>query len=631
MGDQPGGYRRTVAPLSRTLISRYTGNNLWLRNHVASQNSGAVAPRRQAGPQSEVSPAEIRQCVERIAASRPFSSSERMSRFLRFAVEHAIEHPGDRLKEYTAGIEIFDRDPSFDPRVDPLVRVEARRLRSKLETYYELEGRRDEVLVEFPRGTYTPVFHRRNSSGTTHPKEQGQPAIAVLPFSNLSPDARNEYFSDGLTEELIHALTKVRGLHVVAWHSAAQLKGREQDLDDVRQRLKAQFLLRGSVRRNSGRVRITAQLIDTENGHYLWSEAYDRPLGDLFAIEEEIARQIVRSLELQLAPPPSASPIARVPSDLKCYNLCLKGRFYWNKRTPDGLKRAGRCFEEAIGIDPACAMAYAGIADVYTLLADYGLLHPKKGIPQARIAAMKAMDFDPSCAEAYSSLATIRALYDWHWKEAEDLYRRAIELNPGYATAHHWFSLDCLAVLGRMDEAWAEIEIAHNMDPLSSVIQEGKGFLAMLCRKYDLALAHYHDTLDLDPSYYRVHTAMGRAYIQMGAYDQAIAMLQKGHSLVGDVPHVLSALGQANALAGHTSEARTILAALSRMAKKRYVPSTSFALMHLCLGEKSPALKYFEKACAQRELAVCGLNVHPAYDPLRSEPRFQALAARILP
>jgi serine/threonine-protein kinase len=553
-----------------------------------------------------------------------------MSRFLRFAVEHALEHPGDRLKEYEAGVEIFDRDPSFDPRVDPLVRVEARRLRSKLEAYYRSDGRQDAVFIEFPRGTYTPVFRRRGQEGSeTETPESAEATIAVLPFSNLSPDPRNEYFSDGLTEELIHALTKVPDLRVVAWTSAAQLKGREQDLEGVRDRLRVKYLLRGSVRKDGRRVRINAQLIDTLNGHYLWSEAYDRPLGDLFAIEEEIARQIVQSLKLRIAPHASTSSIARAPGNLKCYNLSLKGRFYWNKRTPDGLKRATRCFEEAIAVDPTSAMPYAGLADVYALKADYGLMHPSKSIPKARMAAMKALDLDPLSAEAYTSLATIRALYDWHWKEAEALYRRALELNPGYATGHHWFALDFLALIGRMEEAQAEIDLAHQMDPLSSVLLEGKGFVAMLQRRYDVALVHYQETLELDSAYYRVHTAMGRVYIQLGVYDQAIAMLNKGRALGGDVPSLLSALGQAHALAGDEKEARKFLALLTAMAKQRYVPSPSFALIHLCLGETNVALRWLEKACKQHELPVCSMKVHPAYDPLRSQPRFQSMLAKI--
>lgn len=600
---------------------------------MASHFAGVAASHRQIDPPTEATVTQIRECVEKIAASRLFSGSERMTRFLRFAVEYALEHPGDRLKEYTAGVEVFDREASFDPRVDPLVRVEARRLRSKLAAYYESDGREDPVRIEFPRGTYTPIFHDRSSLPPTQlPSVSEEPAtIAVLPFSNLSPDRRNEYFSDGLTEELIHALTKVRGLLVMAWNSAAQLKGREQDLEAVRDRLNVKFLLRGSVRRHGGRVRITAQLIEMSSGHYLWSEAFDRPLGDLFAIEEEIARQIVRSLEVQLAPCASGVPMARTPSDLKCYNLCLKGRFYWNKRTPEGLKRALRCFEEAIAIDDGCTMAYAGTADVYSLLADYGLLHPSKSIRKARVAAMKALDVDARCAEAYSSLATIRALYDWHWAEAEVLYRRAIDINPGYATAHHWFALDCLALLGRMEEAREQIEIAHNMDPLSSIILEGKGLLALLCRDYDLALAYYRDTLELDASFYRAYSAMGRAYIQKGDYDTAVTMLEKGRSLAGGLTSILSALAQAHALAGRIAEARKILADLREMAKKRYVPSTAFALIHLCLGENSLALKWLEKACRQHELSICVVKTHPAYDALRGDPCFDALVARILP
>ena len=570
---------------------------------------------------------ELRRLTDKIANSRAFMNSERMIRFLRYAVEHAASHAGDRLKEYIVGVEIFDRDPAYDPRVDPIVRVEARRLRAKLRAYYESEGRDDDLVIEFPKGTYTPSFRWRGDM--TEAAGRRQPAIAVLPLTNLSRDARHEYFSDGLTEEIIHALTKVEGLRVMAWRSAAQLKGREQDIGGIRDQLRVGFVLRGSVRRTRERLRITVQLIDTATSEYLWSEVYDRPAGDVFLIEEEISRNIVRRLMPHLVRPDGGRTLTRGPSDLRCHNLCLRGRFHWNKRTVEGLKKSIRSFEEAIEIDAACVRAYTGLADAYIILGEYGWLTPAESTSRARNAVLKAMELDPWSAEAYTALALIRAVYEWQWKEAEALFLRAIELNPGYATAHHWYGMDYLAHLGRMDEAHTEIELAHESDPLSAIILESGALLPLLRRDYDAALQKYSETLDLDPTFYRAYGGLGRVYMLMGEYDRAIALLQKARSTIGNMPNVLGVLGQTYGVAGRADEAQSVLAELQDMAKRRHVPATSFALVHIGLGDHDAALTWLERGCEGREPSMAGLKVHPAYDALRPDPRFGCILKSI--
>jgi TolB-like protein/Tfp pilus assembly protein PilF len=608
----------------------------WANRVVSKGNSEPTIGVARA-PTPDPSPEGVRTQLERILASSGFARSSRLTRFLRFSVEQVLCGNGEHLKEQTIGIEVFDRKPDYDPRIDPIVRVEARRLRVKLKAYYTSRGRRDEVWIALPKGSYAALFRSRRGAEESHspkpvPRPEKSPAgtaeksIAVLPFANLTPEAGDDYFSDGLTEELIHLLTRIPHFRVMAWETTSKLRGREQDFAGVREELEVGSILRGSVRRTEGRVRVRAQLIDAETGAYLWSEAYDRQMQDVFAIQEEIARAIVDTLQLTLQ---ALQFRGGQPPGLKCYNLCLQGRFHANKRTGDGLCKSIACFEQAIAVEETCAVAYAGLADAFSLLADHGFLDPAEATRRARSAAVKALEIDPQCAEAHVSLAFVRSVFEWAWEDAERLYRRAIVLNPGYSRAHHWYGLDHLAMLGRLDEALAEVRLAHSLDPLSQIIREGCGYVHMLRGEYPAALETYRQLVDLDPAFYKGYSSMGRLLSLMGRYDEAVAALEKARSLGGDAPPILSALGQTLARAGRTPEALQLLEELRRMSKTGWVPSACFAILHLGLGDHDTALKYFEAAADARELAVTALKVHPMYAPLRGEPRFQALLSRI--
>jgi TolB-like protein/Tfp pilus assembly protein PilF len=595
--------------------------------------------KRNSGSELQVSakptPDQVRAQVDKILSSRMFARSERLCRFLRFCAELTLDEKSDQLKEQLVGVEVFDRKGDYDPRTDPIVRVEARRLRSKLKEYYTSSGRPDCVLIELPKGAYVPSFRIRNASqpAIQHARPQPVPSqaleersIAVLPFTNLTPEAGTDYFSDGLTEELIHLLTRIPRLRVVAWSSMSQMRGREQDLAGIRQELKVATVLRGSVRKTPGRVRVTAQLIDTESGNYLWSEAYDRQLENVLAIQEEMARAIVDTLQLTLTW--RASGFAQQTSNPECYNLCLQGRFHANKRTRDGLRQSVACFEQAIAADDRSAIAYAGVADAYSLLTEHGFLDPTEGTPKGRAAAEKALTLDPGSAEAHVSLAFIRSQFDWDWAGAEALYRRAVALNPGYSRARHWFASDFLALLGRFDEALPQIRMARHLDPLSPILLEGCGYVKMLQRDYQGALEEYDQVFQLDPMFYRVYSAKARVFSLMGRYEEAIALFERARALGGDVPSVLAALGDTLARAGFVWEARSLLDELQAAAKTRWVPASAFAIVNVGLGDQQAALSYLEAACDRREM-VGGLKIHPTYDPLRSEPRFQRLLERI--
>jgi serine/threonine-protein kinase len=293
------------------------------------------------------------------------------------------------------------------------------------------------------------------------------------------------------------------------------------------------------------------------------------------------------------------------------------------------LHRSIQYFTEAIAADQRFAMAYSGLADSYTLLADYGFVYPSEAMPEAEKAAKMALDLDPQLGEAEASLGLICSIYEWNWDQAESHFLRSIELNPGYATVHFWYAIDHLAMSGRFAEAQVQIRIAQELDPLSPLIREAFGFLELLNRQYDAAIAHYREELELDPYFYKGHTSLGRAYIQKGMYREAIGHLEKGRLLAGDIPNILGALGQAWGLSGSADKARRFLAELQQLSKGRYVPCTGMALIHLGLGEKEKALDLLESGCEQRQPVLASLKVHPAYDTLREEPRFKAILKRI--
>jgi TolB-like protein len=568
---------------------------------------------------------DVREHLEKILAHRLFFRSARMVRFLRFAVEHTLCGRADDLKEYVIGVEVFDRPGDYDPRVDPIVRVEARRLRAKLKAYYECDGAADPVIIEFVSGSYAPRINHRRVPAEPAPAPAAEASVitvVVLPFADLSLKPGNEYFSDGLTEELIHVLTKVAGLRVVAWTTAERMRERQQDLAAIREQLNAGFVLTGSARIAGPSLRVRAQLIDTTSGVYLWSETFDRRIHDVFAIQEEIARAIVRTLRLQLAP---SGPLSRSPIAINSYDHYLKGRYYWHRRTPEDLERSVEYFRAALDLDPQSSLAQTGLADAYTLLVEYGLAHPVDGMTKAREAATRAIALDPESAEAHTSLALIRGLHDWQWEESEALFRRAIQLNPGYATAHHWLAVDCHAILGRLEVAAAELEIARQLDPLSSIVREGEAYLRMMARDYDGAVASYRELIAADPDFYKGFTGLGRALALQGNYLDALRMLDHGRSMAGDIPNILAAMGQVYGLGGETDRARDMLAKLDDLARTAYVPSTAFAVVHLGLGEYERALDWLEKGLALRDPPLTSLYAHPVYDPLRGYPRFDAL------
>ncbi len=463
------------------------------------------------------------------------------------------------------------------------------------------------------------------------PAPEKEKSIAVLPFVNMSPDKEDEYFSDGMTEELINALSKIEGLHVAARTSSFVFKGKTEDISKIGQQLHVNTVLEGSVRKAGTKLRITAQLINVADGFHLWSETYEREIRDVFTIQDEISRTIVGALKVKFAGKQAAEFVKHSTENLEAYNLYLKGRYYWNRRTEDGFKKAIDYFNQAIEKDPAYALAHAGLADCYNLLSVYGLMPPKESVPKAKAAAQKALEIDNRLAEAHEALAHGIMLYDWNWSEVEREYKRAIELNPGYATAHQRYAI-FLAALGNLNEAMLEIKRAQELDPLSLIITTDVGLMYFHNRQYDQAIEQCRKTLEIDSTFSVAHFTLGLVYGQMNRLNDAVTEFKKSITFSGGNPFMLAALGHAYAMSGKTREAQKILADLEKLSTQRYVPPYSRAAIYAGLGEKDQALQWLERGYEEKSvwtIHIAGWRFDPILNSLRSDPRFSALLKKI--
>lgn len=462
------------------------------------------------------------------------------------------------------------------------------------------------------------------------PKEKCPPSVAVLPFVNVSPEKENEYFSDGMTEEIIDALTKVEGLRVVSRTSVFAFKGKDQDIRKIGEQLNVSHVVEGSVRKAGNRVRITAQLINIADGYHLWSERFDREMEDVFTIQEEIAHMIVNALKIKLVRKAETPLVERSTENIKAYNLFLKGRYCWNKRTEAALKQCVNYFEQAIEIDPDYMLAYCGLADAYALLgiAEYGALPPMEVMPKAKAAAVKALEIDNTLAEAQTTVAHVKAFFDWDFTGADKEFNRAIELNPNYPFSHHWYAL-YLSAMERHDEAIAEEKRAQELEPLSLIINKNVGTIFYYARKYEQAIEQYKKALELDPDFARTHFFLGLAYISNSMFEEAIAEIKKAITFSGENTVMLALLASAIAMSGKKDEATKILKDLKKRLKRGYVPSFNLAILYMGLDEKASAFEWLEKAYQERSSWLVSLKVEPILDGLRSDPRFTALLKKV--
>jgi TolB-like protein/DNA-binding winged helix-turn-helix (wHTH) protein/Tfp pilus assembly protein PilF len=457
--------------------------------------------------------------------------------------------------------------------------------------------------------------------------------MAVLPFENLTGDAGQEYFSDGMTEEMIAQLGRLDPDHlgVIARTSVMVYKQSPKPLDEIGRELGVQYVLEGSVRRDATKVRITAQLIQMKDQTHLWARQYDRELKSLLTLEGEIAQEIADEIQLTLGDNRKRIEQARKPSlspeQYGAYDLYLEGLYFWNKRTTPGFQQAIQYFQQAIAKDPNYAPAYAGLADSYSLLGGYSLGPQQELMPKARAAAVRALELDDSLAEAHTALALIVQDYDWDWQTAEKEYRRAIQLNPNYATGHHWYA-EHLAFLGRFDEALRESERARQLDPLSLIIRTDNAVILYFSRQYDRAIEQYRAVMKMDPDPPRAAMAV-HPYVEKGMFAEALAEIEKRSNADGENPWILSDKVYVYSRSGRPAEARRALAKLQEAYQHSSLDPAAMIWAYAGMGDRDQTIAWLEKGYAQHSNALNTLKVEPVFDFLRSDSRFQNLMQRI--
>ena len=580
-----------------------------------------------------VSPEVVRAHLSEILASAVFSKADRISRFLRYAVEESLRGRESRISEYSIGVEVYERPATFDARLDSIVRVEAGRLRSKLREYYETEGSNSSIRIEFPKGGYAPVFKEVGIASSKEPRVSapgvGLRALAVLPFADLSPQRDQEYLGDGIAEELMFALSRLREIRVASQTSIFAFKGKPLDVRELGKMLGVDAVVEGSVRKSDVRLRISAQMIDVSTGFRKWSNVYDRELNDVFAVQQDIARAVVEALAERLLPSATGELGRSSTSNIAAHTAYLKGRFFWNRQTEDSLRLAIGEFERAITEDPGFARAHVGIADCYRLLEFWGALTPEAAIPKAKQAVAKALALDSSLPEARAAHAVLEAVYEWNWASAEQEFRRVFEALPNYPVAHQAYGVMCLVPQRRFDEAIEQLKIALQLDPLALWGNAQLGFIYFLNRQYEQAVAQLLKTLELDDCFYLAHTFLGAVYSQLGKLKEALAALEEAQKQGGEGTRVLGWLALVNAQLGRKKKVLTIVQELEELSQSRYVCPLDLARAYLGMSDSGQTLTYLERAAERRCGRLISAVVDPTYDLVSSDPRFARLRARM--
>lgn len=612
----------------------------------------AIDPASGKAPGNE----QVRPQLDRILASEPFVRAERISRFLRYTVEQSLAGRRDGIKESVIGVAVYDRGTDYDPKSDPIVRNEARRLRGKLAEYYEGLGRADSVLIEYPKGGYAPVFRLRLAEPVRRTVGWGKYAavlsvalalaiaarqwtkghnsvrpitvkatrIVVLPFVNLSSGQETEYFSDGLTEELRHVLTRSGGFEVLSQTSSFALKGKQRTIREIGALLNVGSVLEGSVRRSGDQVRITAHLIDVADDHHLWSQEYDRDMKDVFAIQDEISTAIAKALQVSLAAGKRRDLDLHPTRDLEAFNLYLQGRHASSRlRIPDE-RKAAAYFEEAVQRDPHYVQAWAALAEAYCMLGFRSATPPEESFPKCKAAAMKALELDDANAEAHLAWASFKRAFEHDWSGAEREAKRALELNPYYAGAYLHYA-EILSETGRAQEAFAPLRRAQELDPLYVAYTVRTAWNHYLLRQPDRALEQCRKAMEIDPNFRDANWMFARAYSEKRMFREAIAAAERDLASNPSTPQVAALLAYYHADGGHMERAREIL---DRVLAQKNPPPFAVARVYTILGERDQAFAWLEKAYQQHAYMNI-LKVEPAWDPLHSDPRYTAMLRKL--
>jgi len=466
------------------------------------------------------------------------------------------------------------------------------------------------------------LFHSRGLPPT------GIRSLAVLPLDNLSGDPTQEYFTDGMTDELITDLAQIRALRVISRTSVMGYKGVRKPLPEIARELNVDAVVEGTVLRFGDQVRITAQLIQAPTDEHLWADSYEGNLRDTLALQKKVATKIAEQIRIEVTPQEQAALRSVKAINPDAYENYLKGRFFWNKRSADGLKKAVDYFSQAIAEDPNYAAAYSGLADAYALSGDwqYAVMTPKEAMPRAKAAAMKALELDDNLGEAHASLAFCLDGFDWNFEAADREFRRAIELNPGYATAHHWYSWH-LSLLGRNSDAIAEMRRAENLDPLSLIINADLAELLLIAHFPDESIEQSRKTIEMDPHFAFAHNQLAQAYLEKHMFVDAIAELQTAIQISGESAIFSANLARAYAATNRKAEAVQLLNDLKKRSSSTYAHATAIAMIYTALDDKDQAMASLEKGYEERFNP--GVLLRPCFDPLRSDPRFQNLVRRV--
>ena len=469
------------------------------------------------------------------------------------------------------------------------------------------------------------TFSVRKPSAT-----ESQPSIAVLPFRDMSPQKDQEYFCEGMAENIIDALTQIENLHVAARTSAFAYKDRHEDIREIGRQLNVGTLMEGSIQKSGNRLRITVQVVNVDDGYHIWSEKFDQNMEDIFAIQDEISLAVVDKLKIKLLGGEKAKLVKRHTDDSGAYELYLKGRYFWNMRYEAGMgmKKAIEYFQQAIEKDPLYALPYVGIADTFSILGFYGFLPPNEAFPKAMAALRKALEIDNNLGEAHVSLGWIKANFDWDWLAAESEFKLAIKLNPSIAMAYSWYAV-FLMLMGRIDEAIVEAKRAQKMDPLELVISGTVGVILYFARQYDEALEQLRNASEMAPNFLFNHLWLGWVYLEKKMYEDAIVSLQKASNIEGRMTLALGYLGMAYALSGQKKEALKILEELNELSRERYISPFQKAVIYLGLEMRDQVFECLEQALLDRDSFLLYSEISPMFDNVRPDERFKALMNKI--
>ncbi len=579
-------------------------------------------------PADPVPATAVREQLSRMVNSPTLVPSPRLCRFLTHIVNRAIDGDFDDLKEFSIAMEVFDRTADYDPNIDAIVRVEARRLRAKLKAYYEdAPGTADPVLIALRPGSYVPIFRWLDSKQPSHHPESGaaiplsRASVAVLPFVNMSPEPEQDYFCDGISEEIINSLTRVSGLKVIARTSAFQFKGMSVDIREVGQRLGADFVIEGSVRKAGEQLRITAQAIQTESGHHLWSETFRRELRDVFAIQEEIARSVADLLQLHI--PAARTPVHPSARNSEAYTRHLRARFLIHQQTPESLQAAAQQLRSITEAFPDYAVAHSGLAAAIGYLSLFGVVSGRDVYPEVKASAERGYALDRELGETCAVLAGLRSWFEHRWEEAEALYERAFQLQPGNADTH---SLRAMTLLcqGNIIESESLLRRAAELDPLSASDCARMAYLHYVKGDYRSAAEHLRQSFELDHDYPEARFYQGLVGFQQGDYDAVVQCLSSSLA-----PLDIGLSAAAYARRGSLSRARECVEKLREFSKTRYVTPLAEAFAAIGLEDLDLAFHRLDEAIDHKTNFINLLGIEPFYNPIRDDVRFTRLLKRL--